>query len=190
MLKRAAACCLLGMLFLIGACSPSAPAATATRTPVAPTATPAESATPAPTITPFVRPTLPPTWTPEAATEAVNPTATVDPRFEALRSDPPPPEICGKFGADKDRNVNTITLGSPLPIYWNPARNVSIYEVTVYGPDNSVVGVQRTSNTTMTLRPALFSGYNQPYAWLVVPYDASGNPICLPRGMDIRTASS
>jgi hypothetical protein len=191
MLKHAAAFCLLGMLLLIAACSPGAPAATTTRTPVPNTPTPAQTPTPAPTVTPVVRATLPPTWTPEAteATEAVLPSPTVDPRLAKLRFDPTAIASCGQFSADLSRTQTTVTLGSPVQLYWFPAKNTSVYEVTVYGPDSGVVGVQRTSDTTLTLRPSLFRGYNQPYAWVVIPYDANGNPICLPRGGDLRTAS-
>ncbi len=192
MLKFAAAFCLIGVLFLLGACSPAAPPATATPSARPPTVTPAATATPGPTVTPLVRATFPPTWTPEGGdvTESVDATPTRDARFDLLRSSPPPPEVCGKFGADLTRSAKIISIGSPAQIFWVPAKDVSVYEVTVYGPDNTVVGVQRTTNTTMTLRAALFSGYNQPYAWLVTPLDRNDKPICFPRGAEFRTAAS
>lgn len=191
MLKFAAAFCLIGMICL-GACSPAAPAATMTPSALPPTVTAAATPTTGPTATPVARPTLPPTWTPEGGevTEAVAATATTDPRFAQMRSSPPPPDVCAKFGADNTRSTKIINVGSPAQIYWNPAKNVAVYEVTVYGPDNTVAGVQRTSATMLLLRAALFSGYDRPYAWVVIPLDSNGNAICLPRGSEFRTAAS
>jgi hypothetical protein len=191
MLKRAAAFGLLGLL-LIAACSPAAPAATATASPVPDTATPAATTTPAPTVTPFVRLTLPPTWTPEAteAAQAVEVAYTPDPRLATLRANVHLGEICDRFGVDYSRSATTVQLGSPAQVYWLSVPNASVYEVTVYGPNATVVAVQRTSDTTISLRPSLFTGYNQPYGWQVVPLDTSGNYMCIPRGGELRTSAN
>jgi hypothetical protein len=167
-----------------------------------PSPTPDGPPTATPTLVPMIRPTLPPTWTPtKIPTDGPSPTpytpvgaitATSVQGFSingGVVSTAAPG--CEDFGPDTSETADSIAAGSALTVHWTSTmRGVFYYLIELRDSDDALLDSTRATPTSRSYR---FAGRHFDagalYRWTVTPYDASGDPICGPKAMQIRVPS-